>query len=289
MRPHGRARLVGMSIAASCACWVSISAAPKPPAALESLMARVGERVAGDYRQSQRVMFIERSTVQPIKTDFAPEGFARTVESEVRIESDTVVREIRKINGRPPRERETRSGAGCTDPDLFSPDLLSFLLPAHQGEYVFTSVRDGKDHGRAALVIDFMSANRRSRPELIEDKRGRENCFDWSGPLATRGRLWIDAGTHEVLRLDRRVDGLVDIGVPLALQHRYAFGPSIVLDRDELTVRYKPVTFTNPDEVIRLPESLEAITVLRSTLQSVRRTDTFREYRRFLATGRIIR
>ena len=262
-------------------------------------MTRIGERVAGYHRQSQRVIFIESSTVQPIGSNWTPQGFARTVESELRIESDAVdgdslpgaklVRDIRKVNGQPPRERDKRSRSGCTDPNQLSPEPLAFLLPAHRDEYRFTSVRDGKDNGRAAVVIDFMSANRKTRLELIEDERGHEGCFDWSGPLATRGRLWVDANTHDVLRVDRRLDGIVDVSVPLTLQRRHGFGPSIVLERDDQTMRFKAVTFRNPDEVIRLPESIESITVLRSSLQSVRRTDTFGEYRRFLGTGRIIK
>src|SRR5262245_2721367 len=170
MRPHGRARLVGMAVAASCACWVSISAAPPVPPDIESLMTRIGERVAGYHRQSQRVLFIERSTVQPIASNWMPAGPARTVESELRIESDPadgallpaakVVRNIRRINGRPPREQDTHSRAGCTDPNPLSLEPLAFLLPPHRAEYRFTSVREGKDKSRASLVIDFISVNR---------------------------------------------------------------------------------------------------------------------------------
>ena len=148
-------------------------------------------------------------------------------------------------------------------------------------------MRDGEEKGRAALVIDFMSANRTSRPELVEDERGHDDCFDWSGPLATRGRVWVDPNTYDVLRADRRLDGPVDVRVPSTLQRRYGFGPWVVLDRDDLTMRYKTVAFSDPDEVIRLPESIESITVLRGGLQSMRRTDTFSCYRRFLGTGRV--
>ena len=297
MRPHRRARLVGMAMVAACACWVSISAAPQAPPDIESLMTRIGERVAGYHRQSQRVLFIENSTVQPIASNWMPAGLARTVESELRIESDPadgallpaakVVRDIRRINGRPPREGDTHSRAGCTDPNPLSPEPLAFLLPAHRAEYRFTSVRQGKDNSRAALVIDFVSANRDSRPVLIEDERGHDDCFDWSGPLATSGRLWVDPNTYDVLRVDRRVDGVVDVRVPVTLQRRHGFGASVVLERDDLTMRYKAVTFSDPDEVIRLPESIESITVLRGGLQSVRRTETFSEYRRFLGKGRV--
>ena len=162
-----------------------------------------------------------------------------------------VIRDVRRINGRAPRERDKNARSGCTDPNPLSPEPLAFLLPAHRGDYRFTSVRDGKEKGRAALVIDFMSANRESRPELIEDERGRDDCFDWSGPLATRGRVWVDPNTHDVLRVDRRLDGPVDVRVPGTLQRRYGFGPWVVLERDDLTMRYKAVAFSDPDEVIR--------------------------------------
>ena len=58
---------------------------------------------------------------------------------------------------------------------------------------------------------------------------------------------------------------------------------------DDLTMRYRAVTFKDPDEVIRLPESIESMTVLRGGLQSMRRTDTFSNYRRFLGTGRVVK
>jgi hypothetical protein len=47
------------------------------------------------------------------------------------------------------------------------------------------------------------------------------------------------------------------------------------------------VAFTNPDEVLLLPEAIDSITVVRGGLQSTRRTETFSEYRRFLTAGQI--
>jgi hypothetical protein len=297
LRPHGPPHLVVIGTIALCAWWVSISAAPQPPPDIEALMTRIGERVSGYYRQAHRVIGIERSTVQPIGSNWMPEGFARTVESELRVESDStadgsvpvanVIRDVRRINGQAPRERDKNARSGCTDPNPLSPEPLAFLLPANRGDSRFTSVRDGKENGRRALVIDFISANRESRPELIEDERGRDDCFDWSGPLATRGRVWVDPNTHDVLRTERRLEGPVDVRVPVTLQRRYGFGSWIVLERDDLTMRYKPVAFSDPDEVIRLPASIESVTVLRGGLQSIRRMSTFSGYRRFLGTGRV--
>jgi hypothetical protein len=294
---HGHARLVVIGSVVVCAGW--LSAAPQAPPDTEALMRRVGERVAEYQRRAQSVICVEESTVQPIQSDWALDGFSRTVESELRVESEAangdtlpdarVIRDIRRINGRAPRERDKKDRTGCTDPSLLSPEPLGFLLPAHRHEYRFTSLPSSKGKNRAELIIDFISTNRTSRPELIEDERGHADCFDWSGPLATRGRVWVDANTHEVLRVDRRIDGPVDVRVPWRLQRRYNLAPWVVIERDDQTMRYKPVAFRDPEEVMLLPDSIESLTMLRGGLQSIRRTETFGSCRRFLTGARIVK
>ena len=56
-----------------------------------------------------------------------------------------------------------------------------------------------------------------------------------------------------------------------------------------LTLRYTPIAFNDPDETLLLPESIESMTVFRGGLQSMRRVQTFSEYRRFLTGSRIIK
>jgi hypothetical protein len=287
-----QARLALIASAAVCASWV---AAASQPSDVETLVGRVRARVADYYQRAQRVICLERSIVQPIQPNWSADGLSRTVESELRVEAGagdglveaTVIRDVRRINGRAPRERDKTDRGGCTDPSPLSPEPLAFLLPSQRDEYRFTGVRDGRDNGRAALVIDFISVNRTSRPQLIEDERGHDDCFDWSGPVATRGRVWVDATTHDVLRVERHLLGPVDVRVPVKLQRRYGFDPWIVIDRDDSTVRYTTVAFTDPHEAIVLPESVDSVTVLRSGLQSTRRTETYSGYRRFLASSRV--
>jgi hypothetical protein len=294
---HGYARLVVIASVGVCAGWVS--PAPQAPPDIAGLMTSVGDRVAEYCRRAQSVVCVERSTVQPIQSNWAADGFSRTVESELRVEFEAadgatrshakVIRDIHRINGRAPRERDKTDRTACTDPNPLSPEPLAFLLPANRDEYRFTSLRGAREQDRAALMIDFVSTNRTSRPELVEDERGHDDCFDWSGPIATRGRLWVDAKTHEVLRVERRIDGPVDVRVPWRLQRRYNFAPWVVLDRDDQTIRFKAVAFRDPDEVMLLPESIESLTVMRGGLQSVRRTETFSSYRRFLTAGRVVK
>lgn len=280
-----------------CAGWVAAAPAPRPD--LDAVVGRVAARVADYCRRAAHLMCVERSTVQPMQRDWTPDGMARTVESELRVEADGTdgtsvpdamfVRDIRRVNGREPRDRDKKARAGCTDPNPLSPEPLAFLLPAHRADYRFTAIREGKDKARATLVIDFMTANRTSKPELVEDERGHDDCFDWSGPMAAKGRLWVDAGTYEVLRVERWLEGPVEIRVPWALQRRYNFDAWVVLERDEQTIRYKAVTFRDPDEVVLVPQSIESLTIVRSGLQSIRRTETFSDYRRFLTDAHIVK
>jgi hypothetical protein len=290
-------RLPIIAVAVACACW--FPAAPAAAPDLEALMTRVGARLARGYDRAQRVTGFERSMIQSIKRDRSADGFARTVESELRVEfgaaedgmpgDPRVVRDVRRINGRTPRARDANDRSGCTDPPPQSAEPLAFLLPAHRDEYRFTSVRDGRERQRAVFIVDFRSVSRTSRPVLIEDERGHDDCFDWSGPIATVGRIWVDAATDEVLRVDRHLVAPVDVRVPWPLQSRYRFEPWVVIDRDDLVIRRKAIAFSDPDEVIVLPESIESLTILRSGLQSTRGIATFSDYRRFVTTGRIVK
>jgi hypothetical protein len=278
---------------------VAVSAAPQAGPDIPALLREVGDRVAHYYHRAQSVICKETSTVQPIDRQWSAEGFARTVESELRVELDAadgdglpearIVRDIRRVNGRPPRESDVKSRNGCTDPNPMSPEPLAFLLPPQRDAYHFTSVRHARERGRAALVIDFTSADRTSRPELVEDERGHDDCFDWKGPLAVRGRVWVDAETYDVLRIDRGLPGPVDVRVPQFLQRRHRFEHYLTLDRDDVSIRFRPVAFTDPDEVLLLPEAIDSVVVVRSGLQSTRRTERFTDYRRFLTATRIIK
>src|SRR5262249_4032980 len=54
---------------------------------IDDLLARVGSRIAEFYERAQRVICLETSTVQPIDRTYSSQGFARTVESELRVEA----------------------------------------------------------------------------------------------------------------------------------------------------------------------------------------------------------
>jgi len=263
---------------------------------VDDLLMRVGERIADFYSRAKNVICIERSTVQGIDLSNTLVGFARTVESELRLEGADAqapgeavfVRKVLKVNGRPPRERDKKDRSGCTDPNPLTAEPLAFLLPAHRSEYQFTSAGVSRDRNRTALLIDFKSLDRRSSPVLIQDPDGRDDCFDWSGHIASRGRIWIDAETYDVLRVDRGTPGPVDVKVPILIQRRYRLDPWVVIVRDDVTIRYERVRFSDPDEELVLPESIGALIVVRGGLQSTRRYQTFSDYRRFVTKGKVV-
>jgi hypothetical protein len=137
-------------------------------------------------------------------------------------------------------------------------------------------------------LIDFASVDRRSNPELIEDPSGHDDCFDWSGHIATRGRLWVDASNYDVVRVERGLRGPVDVKVPAFIQRRHQLSSWVVIVRDDETIRYKAVAFRDPDEVLLLPESIDSFTVVRGGLQSTRRSQRFSDYKRFITGGRVL-
>ena len=288
----GNALNVRLLVSTSIVAASTIAGAQEPPD-VEEVLRRLGERVAAFYGRALTVVCTETSTVQPLDITNSPDGLARTVESELRVERDgtgevTIVRKIRKVNGRAPREEDNKDRAGCTDPGARSPEPLAFLLPASRQEYEFKTAGTANERGRTVLMIDFSSVNRRSKAELVEDAGGHDDCFDWSGYIASMGRIWVDAATHDVLRVERRLRGPVEVRVPPLLQHRHRLSNWVDIVRDELAIRYRTVTFKDPDEVLLMPESIISLTVVRGGLQSTRRTQMFADYKRFVTGGRVI-
>jgi hypothetical protein len=282
------------ALAVALTLTVVTAAGAQPPPDAEALLLRVGKRIAEFYTRAKNLICIEKYTVQAVDLNNLSVGFPRTVESELYVDDGEApgeavfVRKVRKVNGRVPRDQDGKDRAGCTDLNPLTSEPLAFLLPAHRSEYRFSLAGTGKDRNETAFLIDFASVNRRSAPELIEDRNGHDDCFDWSGHIATKGRIWVNADTDDVVRVDRWLVGPVDVKVPALLERRYHFDRWIALIRDDLTIRYKTVAFSDPDEVLLLPESIGSYTVIRGGLQSTRRYQTFSGYRRFVTKGKVV-
>ena len=270
------------------------------PPDIDTLLARVGERIAEYYRRAQNVICTEKNTAQPVGHDYAPVGFARVTEYELHVESDAnadggdspdakVVRALLRVNGRAPREKDRKDRAGCTDANPLSTEPLAFLLPAHRLEYTFVSGGSGKGKDRNTFVIEFTSRKPEGKGELSEDPNGHADCFHWSVPVAMKGRIWIDATSYEVVRVEQRMAGFADISVPMKLQRKHNLDNSVLVERHDTTIRYKTIPFRDPDEAMLLPESIDTLIVVRGGLQSIRSRQIFSDYRRFVTGGRIVK
>jgi hypothetical protein len=278
----------------------AFGAAAQAPRDIETVLRQVGARLEQHYKRAQNVIFTEKRTVQPVGRDYAPLGFARMTEYETRVETDAnadgdessdvrVIRALLRVNGRPPRDKDKKDRAGCTDANPLSPEPLAFLLPAHRSEYTFVSGGFGKGKDRDTLIIEFTSAKPEGKGELAEDPRGHADCFVWSMPVVTKGRVWVDATNYDVVRVEQRIAGLADISVPAKLVRKHNLDDRVVVERNDTTIRYKAIPFRDPDEAMLLPESIETLTVVRGGLESNRTRQMFSDYRRFVTGARIVK
>ena len=272
---------------------VGLSAQAPPP--IDALLERVGQRIERYYRQAQNIVFTEKAVVQPIAGGFGPAGFARSTESELRIQASAdgddaanVVRELLKVNGRPPRDKDKKDSKACLDSNPVSPEPLSFLLPGHRANYSFKYSGFGKGKDANALVIDY-TLREAGTPELVEDPEGRKDCFHFSLPGTFKGRVLVNPTSYEVLRIEQHLAGPADMRVGLPLQRKHNLPDRMVVERYDITIRYKVIAFKDPEEELLLPESIEILDVFRGGLESHRRSQVFSEYRRFLTGGRIVK
>ena len=277
----------------------AIGAAAQAPD-IATVLHQVGERLEQHYKRAQNVIFTEKRTVQPVGRDYAPVGFARMTEYETRVEADAsadgdespevkVIRQLLRVNGRPPREKDNKDRAGCTDANPLSPEPLAFLLPAHRSEYTFVSGGVGKGKDRDTLIIEFTSTKPEGKGELAEDPRGHADCFVWEMPVVMKGRVWVNATNYDVVRVEQRIAGLADIKVPAKLVRKHNLDDRVVVERNDTTIRYKAIPFNDPDEAMLLPESIETFTLVRGGLESNRTRQTFSGYRRFVTGARLVK
>jgi len=196
----------------------------------------------------------------------------------------SVLRETVSVNGRPPRPKDE---VGCMDPKSVSPEPLAILLPSQRQNYQFKWAGLGRVAGRAAAMIDYRSIE--TGPITVKPREPVDDCFEIDLPGRTRGRVWIDQETGEVLRLDESLTGMFDVDVPPSPRRRPLSAFTVVVERADVSIRYKRVAFRDPDEMLMLPASIDTLQVIRSSgTPRVRINQVFSDYRRFVTEGRII-
>ena len=260
-----------------------------PP--LDETLTRISERVEQWYARAQSLVSLESVWIQPLRSDMTAVDFPRRLAYELRLAWDApadgselpdanVVRQLLTINGKPPRPKDE---PGCLDPKPVSPEPLSMLLPTQRGDYAFSVAGTARVDGRAARMIDYRSVAA-GTPEITY----KGDCISISLPGRSRGRIWIDAETHDVLRLDEHLVGMFDFTTPREQQRRGA-AMHMTIERADSSIQYRRVSFRDPEETLMLPAAIETVTVIRGgATQRYRVTQRFSDYRRFLTGGRVV-
>lgn len=290
-----RARLVfGFVAAAALAAGSSLRAEKKGDP--RPVLDRVVTHINHYYSRAQSLVGHEEVIRQPIKVDLTMEGFPTRYGYQMRLEwtppdvddvpKATMLRELLTVNGRRPKPKDKPR---CSQPKETWEEPLAMFLPEARETWTFTWAGTGRMDGRPTISLDFQERvdKAKPKPHAEWDKSDDEACVSFSIPGRTRGRVWVDAESGEVLRLDESIFGPVDIDVPRE-QQKYWHTSLLTLDRWTKSIRYKRVRFDEPVESMMLPESIQQISIIRGGAQPMRITQRFKDYRRFLTGGRLI-
>jgi hypothetical protein len=273
-------------LSVGCAIWLSAAPAVSAQAGDDTL-ARIGAYVENYYGRTQSILAEQSVIIQPLAPDLTAEGFARRLVYELRVEWNpdadepaTVHRELLSAKGPllGPRDQPD-----CLDPRSVSPEPLAFLLPSRRQKFRFTAAKPGRMDGRPVLTLEYTPVA--PEPPVVD---WRKDCATIDLPGRTRGRVWADAFTSEVLRFEEHLVGLVDIPAPRR-KNRVSGPDWFTVERADTSVRYRRVTFADPDETRLLPAEVTSLTVIRNSgVPRLRTTETFTNYRRFVTGSRIV-
>lgn len=261
---------------------------------LGDVLRRAGERVEFYFMRAQSIVCTEIVGLMPVASGGFPRG--RTVESELRlswepteenpvpIEARTL-RQVIKVNGSAPRKDDHNN---CTAPEQNTSEVqpLSLLLPQQRHEYSFKLSGLAQVDKRPAILVDYRMVEKPSVTVDLVD--GKEDCVSYALDGGMRGRIWIDAETFDVLRMDQGLIGLVDIPLPKKIANRNRW-PSWTMERWDTSIRFKPVTFQDPPETLVLPVSSSSYRITRGAgTPSLRTSTQYSSYRRFITGARIV-
>ena len=148
-----------------------------------------------------------------------------------------VRRRLLEANGRP---AEPEDEPECADPEPFSEEPLAIFLPAKRKDFVFTWAGRDRESGRETDVIEY-----RPRHHEAPTIEWEGTCVSLNLPGHTRGKVWADAESGDVLRVDERMSGMFDFRVPRE-QRRWSVPSTMTLESADSTVRYRRVAFSDP-------------------------------------------
>ena len=269
----------------------SVSAQDDGGRQVEMALQQIGAFVERYYSRALSVVADDRVRVQPLKRDLSSDGRARRLLYEMRVEWEAgsnemareplIVRDLLEADGRPP---EPGDDLECTDPELVSAEPLAIFLPERRHDFSFRWAGRDREGGREVIVLDYRARSDES-PTIEWDGA----CVSIDLPGMRRGTVWADAESGDVLRLDEHLTGRFEFRVPPE-QSRGGGPLRMIIERADSSIRYRPVGFSDPDETLLLPSSIELMTVWRhATTRRLFITHDISNYRRFVTGSRILR
>jgi len=249
---------------------------------LSGVLRDVGVYVERYLSRVQSIVGVEKVTVQPVARDLSSSGFARTLLYELRLDwtpgvPATVVRELVKVNGRVPGPHDEPM---CLDTAAITPEPLEFLLPENLERFEFTDSGRATVDGRRVRVLSY-----RTRTAEPAQATWKDGCGSFE-PGRTRGRVWVDAVSAEVRRIESGLIGQVDVRVPRE-QPWSAGSRDVTFERVDTSIQYRAVHFESPDETVLMPATIESLTMVRNAA-SYRVRHEYSNYRRFETGARIV-
>lgn len=268
-------------------------AAPAPD--VVATLERASARVKDFFERAQSLVCTERVHVQPLSYGLSGDGFGRVVESELRVSWDgdaggaseaRAMRQVMKVNGHKPRKNDRNN---CTTPERHDtePQVLSMLLPDERDDYTWSVAGPATIDGRRALLLDFREKEPLSLEVTVQDDD--EDCLTYTIRGGLRGRMWLDAESHDVMRLDQHLTGQANAPMPRVLQRRPGASPTMTVERFDTSYRFKRMRFENPEETLVLPVSSTSLRITQGGgTPRMRVTTEYRDYHRFLTGGRLV-
>jgi hypothetical protein len=281
---------VALGLLATVAAAALIAAERADPGDLPAVLARIGARVEEYYGRAQSIMCEETVRFQTLNADLLWDGahirelvyqlrIVRASRAEGGVPEPTITRELVSVDGRLPRDTD----AAACDLKTVTPEPLAMLLPEQQVDYAFRIGGRKQTRERSIVMLDYRSVTF-PPPKVTWTK----DCVDIDLPGRSRGRVWADTETGDVLRLDEHLTQAFEFPYPPDRQ-RQGSPPSMILERADSTTVYRPVEFSDPQERLMLPESVVSLQVIQhSGRPRLRIFQRFTNYRRFITTGHLV-
>ena len=254
---------------------------------LSTILQRVRERVTRHYLDLQSLAWTDTVKVEAPGEKPRELVYDSIVRLQEPVPGDNAVpfyirdvSELRAVNGKPVKKNELPKS---TDPRAANMGTLSFLLSEERSrKYAFSYAGPTDLSDRKVLRIDINSPQT-TPPKVTWDDTfvffSVRYHFQVSAPF-TKGVLWVDPETYEVLQLEWRSD-------PFEFQR--TAGSEKIKYESGLKVQFQSMPLAEPNQTIAVPVSLEFTrTITREDVRVSRQTHTLSNYKRFTGDAKVI-